>query len=298
MPIPTGGVAFFDSGIGGLTVLYKCLPYLQGETIYYYGDNKRAPYGNLPPTTIKQYVGEAFQLFSLLNVKAAVIACNTATAICAKELREKYSFPIIGAEPALLPAAKAGGEVFVLCTRRTFESERFAFLCQKARKLYPLAKIRPIACDGLAGEIERHSLDKKAELAKFLPKGNPQGVVLGCTHYVYYKKEIENFYHCPVYDGNEGICRQLLSFIQGNISTIVENQPLDCNFCPRGENFIPKSLVLDLPFNGLTAQKTDECSKVAKVGKKSNATSLYFWGSGQQNNKKQCEQMFVWDFWG
>lgn len=81
MQIPQGGVAFFDSGIGGLTVLAKCKQRLPNEIFYYYGDNERAPYGNLPPDQIERYVFQAFDELQSLKIKAAVIACNTATAV-------------------------------------------------------------------------------------------------------------------------------------------------------------------------------------------------------------------------
>ena len=105
MQIAEGGIAFFDSGIGGLTVLAECCRQIKGGVFYYYGDNTHAPYGNLPPEKIKEYVFQAFEKFRRLKVRAAVIACNTATAVCVEELRKKYDFPIIGAEPAVYSAA-------------------------------------------------------------------------------------------------------------------------------------------------------------------------------------------------
>ena len=111
---PKGGIAFFDSGIGGLTTLSSCVDYAQAHNLgginyYYYGDNFHAPYGNLSEGQIFSYVDEIFSRFKSLEVSAAVLACNTATAVCAERLREKYTFPIIGLEPAILPAAKEGG---------------------------------------------------------------------------------------------------------------------------------------------------------------------------------------------
>ena len=156
MGIPKGGIAFFDSGIGGLTVLNECKKRLPWETFYYYGDNKRAPYGNLSAEKIKKYVARAFKRFQRLRVKAVVLACNTVTAVCVEELRMKYPFPIIGAEPAVLPAAKGGCETFVLTTRATYESKRFQALLKKAASLYPKTKISAFPCDGLAGEIEKN----------------------------------------------------------------------------------------------------------------------------------------------
>lgn len=77
MRLPEGGIGFFDSGLGGLTVLDACAKRLQGIPIYYYGDNSRAPYGNLPPEKIRDYAAEAFDVFASLKARAAVIACNT-----------------------------------------------------------------------------------------------------------------------------------------------------------------------------------------------------------------------------
>lgn len=106
MDIPEGGIGFFDSGLGGLTVLSACLDGL-GLPVCYYGDNARAPYGGLPEEKILAYAEEAFDAFSALRVRAAVIACNTVTAVCADRLREKYPFPVVGAEPA---RARRGAE--------------------------------------------------------------------------------------------------------------------------------------------------------------------------------------------
>ena len=181
MDIPKGGIAFFDSGIGGLTVLSTCRKRINSP-FYYYGDNQRAPYGNLPKEKIREYVLEAFDNFAYLDARAVVIACNTVTALLIDELREKYPFPIIGAEPAIIPAIKKGGEIFVLTTRRTYESERFHALCAKAAKLNPNVCISPYACDGLAGAIEESLFNPRATYFNHFPQGRPTCVVLGCTH--------------------------------------------------------------------------------------------------------------------
>ena len=208
-----GGIAFFDSGIGGLTVLAECRKYISDEAFYYYGDNLHAPYGNLPPRKIREYVFAAFERFRALNVKAAVVACNTATSLCVESLREKYTFPIVGAEPAVFTAAKAGGEIFVLTTRATYESGRFHILCENAEQKFRGAKLRLFPCDALAGEIEKPLFDKEYTYAHYLPKGDPASVVLGCTHYVYLKERIAAYYNCRVYDGNEGMARRLATLI-------------------------------------------------------------------------------------
>ena len=103
-----GGIAFFDSGVGGLSVLSACRKSVGGLPIYYYGDNARAPYGNRNIEEIRAYTHEAFFLFERLGVAAVVVACNTVTAVMIEELRAVYPFPIIGIEPAVLPAARKG----------------------------------------------------------------------------------------------------------------------------------------------------------------------------------------------
>ena len=224
MQIPCGGVAFFDSGIGGLTVMAECRKRIPTGDFYYYGDNLRAPYGNLPPETIYAYVEEAFEEFTRLQVCAAVVACNTATAVCIERLRKKYSFPIIGAEPAVLPAVKRGGKVLVLSTVATSESARFTRLCETARTNFPNAELVVAPCPTLAGKIEKHVLENGYDYVSLLPRFSPTAVVLGCTHYIYAKKQIENFYQCPVFDGNEGIASRLFH----TLSTL-ENRPFDEN---------------------------------------------------------------------
>lgn len=214
MQIPKGGVAFFDSGIGGLTVLDECKKRLKGELFYYYGDNAHAPYGNLPTEKIEALVFSAFEKLSALRPKAAVIGCNTATALCVEKLRQRFDFPIIGAEPAVLTAANRGGDVFVLTTKATFESERFQKLCARARVHYPQSNLRLFPCHQLAGVIEKNLFNERFDYTPYLPAGKPAAVVLGCTHYIYIKKYIEDFYRCKTFDGNAGIAARLCAVLK------------------------------------------------------------------------------------
>ncbi len=213
MNVPKGGVLFFDSGIGGLTVLAECKKRLPCATFYYYGDNARAPYGNLSSDKIERYVLEIFENLESLQPSAAVIACNTVTALCIDVLRKKYTFPIIGVEPAVFSAAKRGGEIFVLATKATRESARFRSLCDRAFKKYPNAVICPFACELLAGTIEKHLNDVDYDFSPLFPKGKPDSIVLGCTHYVFIKNQIQAFYGAPTYDGNVGVAKRLRDFV-------------------------------------------------------------------------------------
>ncbi len=220
------GVAFFDSGIGGLTVLNECIRRGICQPIYYYGDNGYAPYGNKSREEIRNRVWSAFEIFDEMNVQAAVVACNTATAVCVDALRERYDFPIVGAEPAVFTAAKRGGEVLVLTTRATYDSGRFRALCQRVEQAYKNAYVRLCPCDGLAGEIETHLFSKNHDFSAFLPIGQPASVVLGCTHYIYLKQYVEAFYGCKAYDGNEGMARRLENLLGVQTLKGRDRQPL------------------------------------------------------------------------
>ena len=84
-----GYIAFFDSGIGGLTLLKECAQQLAGESFLYFGDNANAPYGNKSPEEIERLTLTAFGYLSRFPLKAAVLACNTVTAECAAALRAR-----------------------------------------------------------------------------------------------------------------------------------------------------------------------------------------------------------------
>ena len=218
-----GGIAFFDSGIGGLTVLHECVRRFTGERFYYLGDNAHAPYGNKSEKEITALAMEAFDYFQALGVKAAVVACNTVTAVCIDALRKKYSFPIIGAEPAINVAAKMGGKVLVLATPATCESTRFLSLCDKIGDNYPHATLLIHPCYTLAGAIEQGIEKGYFDISIHIPTISPTSVVLGCTHYIYIKEQIARYYSCPVFDGNLGISTRLSTILQsakiGELST-------------------------------------------------------------------------------
>ncbi len=299
MGIPRGGVAFFDSGIGGLTVAAACRASLPSVTFYYYGDNRHAPYGNLPARKIRKYVFRAFRRFKRLKVAAAVVACNTVTALCVEELRVRFDFPIIGAEPAVSLAAKEGGEIFALSTRATYESARYQALCKRVAERYPSAKIYCFPCDFLAGEIENNLGRKEIDVAGHLPRGSPNAVVLGCTHYPYAKGQIEAFYRCKVIDGNEGIARRLKVVLEEqNLPKNSQNHsrpPFD-DFCPqRGEGGAPTR---EKGRKRLLRQKRNKRSffikmKNAESLKTKGEGKIFFLGSSKKRNEKAYKQTFV-----
>ncbi|MBQ7948609.1 MAG: glutamate racemase [Clostridia bacterium] len=300
MQIPHGGIAFFDSGIGGLTVLSACEKYFDDGVFYYYGDNKHAPYGNLSPKKIRRYVFRAFKTFQRLRVRAAVLACNTATAVCVEELRKKYDFPIIGAEPAVCTAASKGGKILVLATRATCESERFQTLCKRAQKLFPEADICIRSCEKLAGAIERNLYKNTFDYTAYLPDEYADAVVLGCTHYIYIVEQIKAFYGCPVYHGNEGIARRLFAVTDKKTDKNHKEKPCD----EKSRDGRPPKAVFRKNLGRLTTFCKRQVKRQKNVNKrlrlkgqkslKNDKTStLFFLGNTRENNEKVYKQMFV-----
>ena len=200
--------AFFDSGVGGLTVMRACAERCPGERFLYFGDNANAPYGSRPPEEIARLAFAAFSRMARYPLKAAVIACNTVTAVCIDRLRKAYPFPILGVEPALRPAAANGGRVLLLATRATLASGRVRRLIAQTE-----GEVVPFCPERLAGEVERHifrlsSADVEGCL-RGLPGGKFSAAVLGCTHYVFVRSRLENLLGCPVFDGNLGTADHL-----------------------------------------------------------------------------------------
>ncbi len=205
-------VGLFDSGVGGLTVLRACKRELPRATFFYYGDNGNAPYGNRPREEITALVDRGVEALLAEGVDAVVLACNTATAVCAEGLRRRLCVPVIGMEPAVKPAAERYRDILVLATPRTAESERLKVLIQK----FPQCNIGVFAAAGLAGAIEGClTRGEKFALDKHLPPAVTQAVVLGCTHYVFFRREIAAHYAVPVYDGNSGAARRLKGVLGG-----------------------------------------------------------------------------------
>jgi glutamate racemase len=200
-------IGVYDSGIGGLTLLSECVRLLPQEDFCYYGDNRNAPYGGKTKGEILSLAERVVDRFAALPVKTVVIACNTVTTECIADLRRKYSFPIVGTEPALRLAQNCDRPL-VLATAATLHSEAFMRLSwemtSKGKKIFAFTP------SALVGEIEKTAPNlEKIGIADHLPLVGCDGVVLGCTHYIYMKEMIGKFYNAPCYDGNAGTAKRL-----------------------------------------------------------------------------------------
>ena len=257
-------IGVFDSGAGGLGVLFECLRLSHGVRYFYLADEAHAPYGSRTEQEIASYVREGLQIFGALGVDAAVLACNTATAACVEEMRRAFPFPVVGTEPAVRLAERAGCKhALVLVTPRTAQCARFRALLARERDRFTV-----FSPPRLASAVERFVTEgERFPLSDHLPRGTFDGVVLGCTHYTLVKDEIAAFYASPVFDGNPGTAKRVL-FLAGR-----DGQP------PAG--------IFDHRKGGLTTKKrsAQECELTTK-------NEVFFLNSPKIYNKLRDEHMF------
>lgn len=206
-------IGFMDSGVGGISVLRKAVELLPNENFIYYGDNANAPYGPKPLEEIRRLCANAIDRLLQQDVKALVIACNTATSAYASILRAQVDIPVIGMEPAVKPAslARSSGKVLALATKATLSLDKFSRLMHDyGEGVIPLEGVGLVELVE-AGRAESPETMQALETI-FAPYRNEQidGIVLGCTHYPFLRRQIEAFFpHAQIFDGREGTIRQL-----------------------------------------------------------------------------------------
>ena len=206
-------IGVFDSGIGGLTVLKEIRNILPKENIVYVGDTKNSPYGNKTEEEVKKYVKEIAEDMVSNGVKAIVFACNTATSIAVKDIREEYKdMIIIGIEPAIKVAIDNNKKnVLVLATTNTIKLDKYQKLIEK---LDASDKVISVDLPGLSslidmGDLNSNEIDIILK-EKLLPyKGIVDSIVLGCTHYPFVKDKIKEIIDVPIYDGSLGTAKEL-----------------------------------------------------------------------------------------
>jgi len=211
-------VAVFDSGIGGMTFLKAAQQALPAVNFEYFSDKENVPYGTKSVEFVRECVFKAIDDIVKQNFDAIVIACNTATSIAINDLRKRYTIPIIGMEPAVKPAIEQseGKRVLVFATPITVRENKLSNLIKGLNSeeivdLIALPKLVEFAENNiLSKEIETYIREqlKNLEINKY------SCVVLGCTHFIYYKDIIkEIFPKAKVIDGNLGTVNRLIEVI-------------------------------------------------------------------------------------
>lgn len=215
-------IGIYDSGIGGLSVLHQARKMLPEAEFFYYADEKHVPYGEKTREEIKGYVEEILNFLIDCGVDAIVMACNTATSVAEKEFRNTFPVPIVGMEPAVKKAVRQQKDqskrILVTATPITIYGKKLQDLIEqvdsqhKVDKL-PLPMLVRFAERGNFSEPEidtylREEL-KEFDLTKY------ESVVLGCTHFNYFKDHFRNIFPEDIrfVDGNEGTVHQLMRVI-------------------------------------------------------------------------------------
>ena len=192
----TNAIGVFDSGVGGLSVLRAIRDALPAENLVYVADSGHAPYGDKSEAHITQRTLTVGNWLASSGVKAITVACNTATVVAIRHLREQTHIPVVAIEPAIKPATNTtrSGVVGVLATTQTLQSESVARLCQEHGEG---KRILLQACPGWVEAVEQadlHSSHTEALLRQFVEPLMEQGVdtlVLGCTHYPFLRDALQ-----------------------------------------------------------------------------------------------------------
>ena len=235
--------AFFDSGIGGLSVLHHAMKILPNEEFIFFADEDNVPYGTKNREQVLSYVDAAFKFLTAQNVGAIVVACNTATSVAVRPMREKYDLPIIGMEPAVKVALDLypRRKVLVTATEITIRGEKIRNLINRL-DAENLVELR--ALSNLVDFAERMEFNSSA-VENYL-RGEFEGydfkdfssVVLGCTHFNYFKDTIKKILpaHMKILDGNAGTLNQLARLANLKIAENKKIPPVEYFYSGRRVN--------------------------------------------------------------
>lgn len=221
-------IAFFDSGIGGLTVLHEALQLMPNERYIYYADSDNTPYGTKPTELVKEFVFEAVAFLMKQDIKALVLACNTATSVAINDLRQRYNIPIIGMEPAVKSGVQSAQDkkTLVCATEKTLAESRLQTLIQN---LQAEDKVEKLSLQQLVLFAEKFQFEGAAVEAYLAERfagiqwADFSSIVLGCTHFPYFKPLLQRLLpsHVRILDGNIGTVKHL----QKQIIPTTQTQP-------------------------------------------------------------------------
>lgn len=235
-------IGVMDSGVGGISVLKHIHTLLPHENLTYIADSKHAPYGNKTAADITARCFEIADFLIAKDVKAIVLACNTATAAAIDAMRERYRLPIIGMEPAVKSAAMASknGIIGVLATVGTLKSAQFAALLESYGRN---VEVVTQGCEGLVECIERGELDApntKALIRQYCAPLLAEGadtIVLGCTHYPFVAPVIREVVGDKVslIDTGAAVAKQLKRQLDENFLLSISKQDAKVHFWTNSE---------------------------------------------------------------
>lgn len=192
-------IAFFDSGVGGLTVFAKVKKLLPNENYLYFGDTKNMPYGEKTEAQLIEFADKIFRFFETKNAKAVVMACNTTSAITYEKLKNNYNFkiyPIIQTVCSTLAKLDGINSLGVIATPATINSHAYSKGIAKYNKNM---NVYELAAPNWVRIVEEHrihqpqSIEQIKEILEIIEQNNPDKIVLACTHYPYLLDVLKKF---------------------------------------------------------------------------------------------------------
>nr|WP_319421306.1 glutamate racemase [Pleurocapsa sp. FMAR1] len=189
-------IGLFDSGVGGLTVLREMYRQMPSESLLYFADSARLPYGTRSRREILQFVREILDWMSAQDVKMIIMACNTSSALALEVVRKEYDIPILG---VILSGAKAavkqGKRIGVISTSATAKSHAYR---QAIQEINPQTEVWEIPCPKFVHLIEQNQLytdytrNVAQEYLRPLIARKIDTLIYGCTHYRHLEKTIRS----------------------------------------------------------------------------------------------------------
>ena len=192
-------IAFFDSGVGGLTVFEKVKKLLPNENYLYFGDTKNMPYGEKSKDQLLEYADKIFRFFEKHNAKAVVMACNTTSAVTYETLKDNYNFivyPIIQSVCATIAKLENVNKLGVIATPATIKSMAYS---KEIAKYNKDIKVYELAAPNWVRIVEEHRINSPQsilqvqEIIEQMLEHNPDKIVLACTHYPYLTDVLKKF---------------------------------------------------------------------------------------------------------
>lgn len=224
-------IGFFDSGVGGLSILREVQKLLPNESIIFLADQKNIPYGGKTKEQLVDFLTKGMEFFIAQNCKTVVFACNTATVYTIDEMREKFDIPIIGTVPVVktLSNITKTGKTAVFSTPATAKSE---YLKDLIHKFAGDIKVKTIGGSNLEELVEKGNLDNP-EIEMVLEKHlkpliveNVDAIALGCTHYPFLRDKIEKIVgpSVMVLDSGGAVARRLKEVLEHNSALSAEKE--------------------------------------------------------------------------
>ena len=180
-------IGVFDSGVGGLTVLGELHKHLPHESIIYFADTERLPYGDRSGEEITQFVREILHWMESQGAKMVVMACNTSSALALETVRKEFDFPVLGIIfPGALAAVQCGRRIGVISTQATANSNAYFNAIKEINKS---VSVWQVGCPEFVPIVESNRIfepQTREIVSRYLfPLLNHEidTLIYGCTHY-------------------------------------------------------------------------------------------------------------------